>query len=190
MSNSRSSLWYTVTVVGICLVLAGLVGCSKKAVKPTETGMEKTTTKETATTKQREAKLEVADITQSAPKETKFEIKDTQEVSSLKDVYFEFDQYNLTDQATEVLTKNADWLKDNPKVRILVEGHCDERGTVEYNMALGQKRATSVRDFLFSLGVKAERINTISYGKEKPIDPAHNEEAWARNRRTHMLVVK
>ena len=191
MFKQMKALSYHVVILGVALALVGLAGCSKKVVKSTPTGLEKAGTKETpAEPTLEEQKLEVAEIEKEIPPETRIEIKEIEEIPELKDVYFEFDKYNLTPQATQVLTKNADWLKDHPKTKIMVEGHCDERGTIEYNLALGQKRATEVRNYLISLGIKAERINSISYGEEKPLDPAHNEEAWARNRRAHTLVIK
>jgi len=87
-----------------------------------------------------------------------------------------------------ILKGNADLLKKYHNVKIQIEGHCDERGTVEYNLALGERRANSTRTYLVSIGVSPERISTISYGKERPLDPAHNEEAWAKNRRAHTII--
>ena len=101
----------------------------------------------------------------------------------LETVYFDFDKYNLKPDAKATLTKNAGVLKDNPEVTILIEGHCDERGTQEYNLALGEKRANSARTYLVDLGISGSRIRVISYGYERPVDPGHNEAAWAKNRR-------
>lgn len=191
MFNQMKTLSYKIVILVIALALVGLVGCGKKMVKSTPTGLEKAGAKEApAESKLEEEKLEVAEIEKEVPSETRIDIKEIKEAPELKDVYFEFDKSDITPQAIASLNKNAEWLKANPKVKILVEGHCDERGTIEYNLALGQKRATSVRNYLISLGIKAERINSISYGEEKPLDPAHNEEAWARNRRAHTVLVK
>lgn len=101
----------------------------------------------------------------------------------LQNVYFDFDKYDLTSEALQTLAENARVLKAYPDARIAIEGHCDERGTVEYNLALGDKRAKAAKDYLVSLGVDASQISTISYGKEQPLDPSHSEGAWARNRR-------
>jgi peptidoglycan-associated lipoprotein len=101
----------------------------------------------------------------------------------LQNVYFDFDKYDLTSEALQMLAENARVLKAYPDARIVIEGHCDERGTVEYNLALGDKRAKAAKDYLVSLGVNPSQISTISYGKEQPIDSGHTEEAWARNRR-------
>ena len=87
-----------------------------------------------------------------------------------------------------ILKENAELLKKYPKVKIQIEGHCDERGTNEYNLALGERRANSTKNYLVSLGISPDRISTISYGEEKPLDPGHNEEAWAKNRRAHTII--
>jgi len=104
-------------------------------------------------------------------------------VPQLEIANFDLDKYSLRADAREVLKKNSQFLKSQSDVDILVEGHCDERGTVEYNLALAQKRAESVRKFYGYLGISLKRIATISYGNEKPLDPAHNETAWEINRR-------
>jgi peptidoglycan-associated lipoprotein len=108
----------------------------------------------------------------------------------LKTVYFAFDSYELDDQARQVLQANAQWLKSNPGRSILIEGHCDERGTIEYNLALGERRAGVVRDYLVGLGIDAFRIRIVSYGEEDPVDPGHTEEAWAKNRRAESVIVE
>ena len=106
----------------------------------------------------------------------------------LKDIYFEFDSYTLRPDALPVLGKLADWLIANKDIKLVVEGHCDERGTIEYNLALGQRRADAVKDYLVKAGVGEGRIKTISYGKEVPLDPGHTEEAYAKNRRAHFRI--
>ncbi len=107
----------------------------------------------------------------------------------LETVHFDFDKYDLTSQAIRVLGENAAGIKAHPDFRVRVEGHCDERGTVEYNLALGEKRARSARDYLASLGVPAHRLTIISYGKERPRDPRHNETAWSMNRRDDFIFL-
>lgn len=106
----------------------------------------------------------------------------------LKTVHFEFDKASLTDEARLILRENAEWLRSNSTVELLIEGHADERGTDEYNLALGEKRAMGVRKYLISLGIDPARLYTISYGEEKPLDPARSEEAWAKNRRAQFQV--
>ena len=117
------------------------------------------------------------------------DLADLNASGALRDVLFHFDSADLDGEARAVLEANAAWLLRYPTVEILVEGHCDERGTVEYNLALGEERARAARDYLESLGVAGDRMRTISYGKEFPLDPAPNEEAWRINRRAHLEIV-
>ncbi len=107
----------------------------------------------------------------------------------LKDIYFDYDKYEIRREDEEILKENAAFLKKNPKMKIQVEGHCDERGTAEYNLALGERRANHTKKYLVSLGITSDRISTISYGEERPLDPGHNDEAWAKNRRAHIVVL-
>lgn len=111
------------------------------------------------------------------------------ETKLLKDIHFDFDKYDVRRGDEEILRENVAWLKKNPKTKVQVEGHCDERGTVEYNLALGERRANHTKQYLVSLGIAPDRISTISYGKERPLDPGHNEDAWAKNRRVHFVVL-
>ena len=106
----------------------------------------------------------------------------------LGDVYFDFDRYELKSEFRDRLSRNADWLKSHPEFLITIEGHCDERGTNEYNLALGQRRATAARDYIVSLGVAATRIRTISYGEERPVCNESGESCWSQNRRAHFLI--
>lgn len=105
-----------------------------------------------------------------------------------ENIYFEFDSAALLPAAQQVLSTKADYLFANPDASVTVEGHCDERGTNAYNMALGQRRADAAKDFLVNLGIDAGRLSTISYGEEQPLDFGHNEEAWAKNRRAHFVL--
>jgi peptidoglycan-associated lipoprotein len=134
-------------------------------------------------------------VKQEQPQEFKAEAeepsirgKEFQEVDEIKVINFEYDSADLGADAREILKANAEYLKKNPGLDVLVEGHCDERGSLEYNMALGQRRATAVRKYYIKLGVSAARISTISYGEERPVDSGHTEEAWAKNRRAETLV--
>jgi peptidoglycan-associated lipoprotein len=111
------------------------------------------------------------------------------ETKLLKDIHFDFDRYDIRPGDEEILKENAALLKKYPKTKIQIEGHCDERGTVEYNLALGERRADNTKKYLVSLGIASNRISTISYGKEKPLDSGHNEEAWAKNRRAHTVLL-
>ena len=106
----------------------------------------------------------------------------------LEDVFFDTDRFDLTPEARGVLAKNSSWLMKYSTVMVLVEGHCDERNTREYNLALGERRANAVRDYLESLGVSGDRIRTISYGEERPFALGSTEEAWRLNRRAHFVI--
>lgn len=105
-----------------------------------------------------------------------------------EDIGFEFDSAILTPEAQEILKVKAEWLHNNANVKSTLEGHCDERGTLEYNLALGERRASSAKSFLVDLGIPASRLITISYGEERPVDPGQNEAAWAKNRRCHFTI--
>lgn len=162
----RKGLFLSAVIVVMSIFLFS--SCAEKEVKP-------------------EAKPEAV-----APKE---KMKDellakVEETPKLQDIHFDFDKYNIREDAKATLMKNADWLKKNPGVKIQVEGHCDERGANDYNLALGDKRAKSTRDYLSSLGIDGGRISTISFGEERPQDPGHNEAAWAKNRRAHFVILK
>ena len=107
----------------------------------------------------------------------------------LDDIFFGYDAYDLSAEARERLASNAEWLQANPSSRVEIEGHCDSRGTIEYNLALGARRATSVRDYLVSLGIASSRITTISYGKELPACHAETASCWQKNRRAHFVLL-
>jgi peptidoglycan-associated lipoprotein len=107
----------------------------------------------------------------------------------LRRIHFDFDRYDLTPESIRTLGANAARMKEYQQFKVRIEGHCDERGTVEYNLALGEKRARATRDYLVSLGTPARRLSIISFGKERPMDPGHNEEAWALNRRAELIFL-
>lgn len=111
------------------------------------------------------------------------------EVLVLETVHFEFDKSELTPEAKAILAENARKLLENPGINIRIEGHCDERGTVEYNLALGERRANSARNYLINFGVASDRMSIISYGEERPVDPASNSVAWAKNRRAEFVIL-
>jgi len=108
----------------------------------------------------------------------------------LRMIHFDYDRYFIREDAKPVLETNVAWLKKFRSAKILIEGHCDERGTEEYNLALGERRAKSTLDYLISLGITPERIKIISYGKSQPLDPGHNEIAWQKNRRAQFLIIE
>jgi len=122
---------------------------------------------------------------ESAPVQTKLET-----IPQLKTINFDFDSYVLSQTARDILYTNADYLLKKYKGKVKLEGHCDERGSDEYNLALGENRAKAALNYLLTLGVPAEQLSIISYGKERPIDKENNEEAWAKNRRVEFAVIK
>jgi peptidoglycan-associated lipoprotein len=181
-------------VVGLALVFTG---CAKKVAVKEEAPMEK----QAAVEKQAapEAKPPEA-AKEMAPKEQMAEQKPAEaagasaaeiaakEASEFLDIHFAFDRSDLRPDEREILRMHAAWLKAHPDYVVRIEGNCDERGSVEYNLALGERRALSAMKYLVNLGIDKSRITTISYGKERPLDPRHNEEAWAKNRRDHFVV--
>jgi peptidoglycan-associated lipoprotein len=113
----------------------------------------------------------------------------TDAASPLKDIYFDYDRFDLRTDARETLRANAGWLKNNPSARVEIEGHTDERGTNEYNLALGAKRAQSAKDYLSTLGIAGDRLSTISYGEEIPVCKEQNESCWRQNRRARFVII-
>ena len=107
-----------------------------------------------------------------------------------EDVHFAFDSFLLDAEAERILGEKAAWLQDNDDASVQIEGHCDERGTSAYNLALGERRANAVQQYLTVLGLDPDRLSTISYGEEQPLDPGHDEAAWSRNRRAHFVIVQ
>jgi peptidoglycan-associated lipoprotein len=107
---------------------------------------------------------------------------------TLTDAFFDFDEASLRADAKSALENNAKWMEKNRGTAVIIEGHCDERGSVEYNLALGDRRARAAKEYLVSYGIPAGRLTTISYGKERPFDPGHDENAWAQNRRAHFVA--
>ena len=112
-----------------------------------------------------------------------------EDTGPLHDVHFDYDSFELDEPSRQTLQENAQWLKDHPSVRVEIEGHCDDRGTVEYNLALGAKRAAAAKNYLVALGIARDRMTTISYGEELPLCHEETEECWSRNRRAHFVTI-
>ena len=201
----------SIVILILCLGLT-LAGCPKKTVMKEEPSSKKA--EQLAIEKEKAAKLEterkekeakeMARVREEEAKKTaaakEFEkslvakktpgIEGTvYESKLLKDIYFDFDRYDIRPVDTEILKGNAALLVKHPTMKLQIEGHCDERGTGEYNLALGQRRANSAKKYLISLGFPEGRISTISYGEEKPFDTGHSEEAWSKNRRAHFVIL-
>ncbi len=194
---SKKSLVLLVLILCLGLVITG---CPKKTVLKEEPTVKKAEEPVAEREKAAKAEAERAAKERELAKEKEFEKSlvakkepgiagEVFESKMLKDIHFDFDKYDIRPGDAEILKENAALLMKNPGVKIQIEGHCDERGTVEYNLALGERRANSAKRYLSSLGLRADRISAISYGKEKPLDPGHNEEAWAKNRRGHFIVL-
>jgi len=179
------------------LLVAAVVlsGCAKRpattqAAAPAPTGSASTTA---STPPPAPAPVQsdtpTAATTTPAPSSTaRPAVQDFAAVPELVDVFFDFDKYDIRPGDAKTLDANANWLKSNSSHLVLIEGHCDERGTNEYNLALGERRAKSTMNYLVSQGVQANRITIISYGEERPQCTEHNEACWAKNRRAHFLV--
>lgn len=190
-----------ITIIGIFVVLifsmAIFTGCSEKksVVKSDETKIQEAapipapappaTTEPTPQEDVVPAK-ETAKIKDTANEQSSLMEATTK--SPVSDINFDFDSYSIRPDAREILTANADYLLKNRVSSIVVEGHCDERGTAEYNMALGERRAQETKKFLVNLGINESIVKTISYGEERPLDPNNSEDAWAKNRRAHFVV--
>jgi len=204
---------FSLMVLILCFGLI-ISGCPKKTVIREEPSIKKA--EESAAEKEKAARLEAERREKEAkekelPKIKEEEAKKAQEEKEfekslvakktpgiegevfetklLKDIHFDFDKYDIRPDDELILQEDAALLLKHPAVKIQIEGHCDERGTVEYNLALGERRANNAKKYLVSLGVSEDHISTISYGKERPLDPGHNEEAWAKNRRDHLVIL-
>jgi peptidoglycan-associated lipoprotein len=180
----------SIFIVVLCLGVI-LSGCAKKAAvkeEPSVKGAEGSQAgKEADRIREEEVKKE---FEKSLVAKTSPGIEGlVHESSMLKDIRFDFDKYNIRPTDAEILKGNFALLKKFPGMRFQIEGHCDERGTGEYNLALGERRANSVKKYLVSIGIAPSRISTISYGEERPFDPGHDEEAWTKNRRAHFVVL-
>jgi peptidoglycan-associated lipoprotein len=132
--------------------------------------------------------VEEAMPTTKALKEEVLAMTEGRTSAVLLPVYFDFDKYNMRSDQTSRLDQNAKWLKKNPTARIRIEGNCDERGSNEYNLALGERRANSAKDYFTNMGIAPERIETLSYGEERPLCPEHDEECWSKNRRADFVM--
>lgn len=162
----------------MCFVLTGCSSAHKPEATPASAVAGQTAAKSSVRNVQSQGSLEDLrrGMAPTTPKE-----------SPLKEIYFDFDKYDLGSAARETLRANADWLNSNRAFRVNIEGHCDERGTTEYNLALGAKRAQAAKDYLVTLGVSADRVSTTSYGKEAQVCHEHSEACWQRNRRDRFV---
>lgn len=159
-------------------VLVFAVSCTKKT--KTDQAVEATPSIQT----------EATPAVESTPMNFDAAGSDSGKIDGLTTVFFDYDKSTISATAKKALQGNADWLKKNAAVKIQIEGHCDSRGSIEYNLALGERRANSVKSYMASLGIAASRMNTISYGKEKPLVSSEGEEAYSKNRRANFLPLQ
>jgi len=195
----QKKLWI---VLAMFLILPGLlftVSCAKKTVKtegptmataPVQSGAQAQQEQAEMAAKQ-QAEMEkqrAMEAEKIAMEEAARQAMLAQQQFEAENIYFEFDSSALLTAAQQTLKRKAEYLRENPQLRVTIEGHCDERGTNEYNLALGDRRSNSAKSFLVDLGIGPGRLTTISYGEERPLDPRHNEEAWAKNRRCEFVI--
>ena len=181
----RKKLWINLALLFVIPGLLFTVACAKKTVKD-DTVLQQQAEEEGAV-KVREAEQEEMEE-ERLQEEARRKMMAAQNRFVNEDTHFEFDSSNLLPEAQEILRWKAAWLQKNPNVQVTIEGHCDERGTNEYNLALGDRRANSAKSYLMDLGIYGSRLNTISYGEERPADYGSTEEAWAKNRRAHLVI--
>ena len=187
----------------IIIFISGLflLSCSKKEIKSEGIVAKPPTAEDEAEKAKKRVRIKEQEPSEQALREQALRDKALKEEEARRlkeasdrahfeseDIYFEFDQYILSDTAKQNLNKKAQWLKNYPAAKAMIEGHCDERGSSEYNLALGQRRADAAMQYLVSLGISADRISTVSFGKEKPADTGNNEAAWSKNRRAHFVL--
>jgi len=179
----RRKLWVTLALVTTLPAMLLMTSCAQKTTVQSQS--VQTTQAEVAEGPTLEEKsdevFEIPDETVAAP-----EANETEFVS--ENIRFAFDSFQLSAQSRRILNSNVEYLNTNPRITVTVEGYCDERGTDAYNLALGERRAKSVKDFLVNMGVEADRLNTVSYGEERPIAFDHEEASWAKNRRVQLVL--
>lgn len=195
----KKSTYHFMAIILVLSLSLGLNACSRKSIRGEEvigkdTDETRMTEDWTSPDEEEELRLKAEQDRAEALRREREEAAG-REAALLRaefeneDIYFYFDEFFLTDEARRILDRKSAWLLDHPRVRIEIEGHCDERGTNEYNLALGEKRAISAMKYLLATGVGSEVMSTISFGEERPVDPGHNEGAWAKNRRAHFRII-
>jgi peptidoglycan-associated lipoprotein len=214
MKARKVCLTFFLVAIGLAFLLQA--GCAKKEVIKEEAPMEKQAAMETQApapapapaqpsqdaekeklmaeqaAREKAAAEEAARAEQAAKEKAAAEeaAKVEKEASGFRDIHFDFDSYNIGPGDREILNMLVKWLIEYPKYFVRIEGNCDERGSIEYNLALGQRRADEAMRYLVNIGIDKSRISTVSYGKEHPLDPGHNDDAWAKNRRDHFVLTQ
>jgi peptidoglycan-associated lipoprotein len=194
----KKKLWMVLIVLIVMPALIMTTGCSKKQVQPDVSLIgtdadQYDAARQRAMAEEEEARRKALEERRLMEEQGLMEEKSREDMSQRQqymeeDIYFDFDQSVIRPDAQDVLRKKAEFLRENSGSSVIIEGHCDERGTSEYNLALGERRALAAKAFLMNMGISSSRLSTISYGEERPVDPGSNEEAWARNRRAHFVL--
>jgi len=190
---------WTITALALAvLVIFFAAACTKSKISsepvPTTTAEEEAARKAEEEARQRELARQKALAEENLKEESLSEKLASERVEEDKtrfeneDIHFDFDSIQLSPEAQEILNKKWKWLRKHPSATVTIEGHCDNRGTNEYNLALGEGRAQSAKTYLMDLGIDISRLNTLSYGEERPLDPQQSESAWAKNRRAHFVI--
>ena len=186
--------WTILALALMALVVFSFSACSKSKIssEPSTTMSAEEEASKRAEEEARQEALREENLREEglSEEQAKARVETERSMFENDDIFFEFDSIRLAPEAQEILTQKAAWLRKNPRARVTIEGHCDDRGTNEYNLALGEGRAQSARDYLMDLGIKESRLNSISYGEERPLAASQDEETWARNRRAHFVIVE
>lgn len=186
--------WKLMALVLVAVMILGVPACSKKKISSEASTTSEEERKRAEEERQRELDrqkaLQEEDLKEGSLSEqmARERMETERSIFENEDIYFEFDSVRLTPQGQELLQKKASWLSENKTSTVIIEGHADNRGTNEYNLALGEGRAQSAKTFLLDLGIDGSRLQTISYGEERPLDPRETEDAWAKNRRAHFVI--
>jgi len=190
--------WRITALALVVLVIFFAAACTKSKISsepvPTTTAEEEAARKAAEEARQRELARQKALAEENLKEESLSEKLASERVEEDKtrfeneDIHFDFDSIQLAPEAQEILNKKWKWLRKHPSATVTIEGHCDNRGTNEYNLALGEGRAQSAKTYLMDLGIDISRLNTLSYGEERPLDPQQSESAWAKNRRAHFVI--
>lgn len=182
--------WFVVLGMMLAMVLAFGAGCAKKPVDSAPVGIsEEEAARQAEEARLREQQLAEERLAREAQERDRARLAQVSEEITANMIHFAFDSFELRPDARNTLQRKAELLKANPEIKLLIEGHCDERGTAEYNLALGERRARAAYEFLVLLGVSPNRLQIVSYGKERPLDPASTETAWALNRRAQFKLL-
>jgi len=194
----RGICFRTAALLFFCLLL--LPACTKTAVRPAPSDAEQAPSDRAGTgaaagegrtyRSGADFQEETLDESARAGAVASADTRSDREKFEIRDIHFAFDSAKLTAEAQEILRQKADWLRKNPRVRVRIEGHCDDRGTNEYNLALGESRAENAKEYLVTLGIEDTRLTTVSYGEERPLVRGTTEEARAQNRRAHFEIVQ